>query len=486
MRSLLLLASLTLLSACALRDDDGAIDVAIIGEDEELFASGLRLSYGAQHVRAATSQGLVRMEIGGEVVPAIAERWIVTDDGASYIFRIREFDLPDGTRLTAQAVRDSLRRSLSRLGGTSLGYDLAKIRDVRALTGRVIEIRLKSPMPGFLQLLAQPELGLQIDAVAMGPMTMVREEGEGVLNALPPEARGLPEQPDWDEDVQQVRVSAADAQTASDGFNDGRFDLVLGGRIENLPIAETGALTRGTVRLDSTIGSFGLDILNTQGFLSLSQNREALAMGIDREALIQPFNIAGWASTTRLVSPGLSDESDLLGERWTNLSEDERVATARARVTQWQAANDQPVRLRLFLPSGAGADILFEGLAGQFGQIGVELTRSEDIEQADLALRDRVARYGGTRWFLNQFNCEVSRAICSEDVDFLVQLAVESNNAEEARSYLIEAETALTAFNPHIPLGAPIRWSLVRGDIEDFVENPWNVHPLFPLSRVPI
>ncbi|WP_379552655.1 ABC transporter substrate-binding protein [Qipengyuania sp. DGS5-3] len=486
MRSLFLFASLTLLSACALRDDDGAIDVAIIGENEELFSGGLRLSYGAQHVRAATSQGLVRLETGGEVVPAIAERWIVTDDGASYIFRIREFDLPDGTRLTAQSVRDSLRRSISRLGGTSMGYDLAKIRDVRALTGRVIEIRLKSPMPGFLQLLAQPELSLQIDAVPTGPMSMAREDDVGLLNALPPEARGLPARPNWDEDIQQVRVSAADAQTASDGFNDGRFDLVLGGRIENLPIAETGALTRGTVRLDSTIGSFGLDILNTEGFLALPQNREALAMGIDREALIQPFNIAGWVSTTRLVSPGLPDESELLGERWTNLTDEERIQTARARVSQWQTANDEPVRLRLFLPEGAGSDILFEGLAGQLEQIGVQLVRSEDVEGADLALRDRVARYGGARWFLNQFNCEVSRAICSEDVDFLVQLAVDSSNPEEARSYLIEAETALTVFNPYIPLGAPIRWSLVRGDIEDFVENPWNVHPLFPLSRAPI
>ena len=101
-------------------------------------------------------------------------------------------------------------------------------------------------------------------------------------------------------------------------------------------------------------------------------------------------------------------------------------------------------------------------------------------------LRDRVARYASPRWFLNQFNCAVSRGACSEDADYLVSLALDARDGVEAASYLYEAETALLATNRYIPLGAPIRWSLVRADIEAFAENPWNIHPLFPLSRAPI
>ena len=44
----------------------------------------------------------------------------------------------------------------------------------------------------------------------------------------------------------------------------------------------------------------------------------------------------------------------------------------------------------------------------------------------------------------------------------------------------------LLAANLYIPIGAPIRWSMVRAGLEGFSENPWNVHPLFPLSRAPI
>ena len=485
-RAILSLLILLTFSGCIQRDDDGAVDVAIIGDDEALFAGGLRLSYGAQKVRAATAQGLVTRAVGGEIVPAIAERWIVTDDGASYIFRIREFDLPDGSRLTAQTVRDSLQRSFSRLGGTSMGYDLAKVRDVRAMTGRVVEIRLKSPMPDFLQLLAQPELGLQISSANIGPMMLTRDGQVAVLSAMRPEERGLPQQPDWDEDLLDVRVTATDAQNASAGFGNGEYDLVLGGRVQDLPYADTGALSRGTVRLESTVGIFGLDILNSDGLLAQAEHREALSMALDREALIQPFNIGGWITTTRLVFPGLTGDTELLMERWQTLDLEERQGIARGRIAEWRAQSGEEPSLRIYLPSGPGSDTLFDQLSGQYETVGVELIRAETRELADLALRDRVARYGGARWFLNQFNCDVSPAICSPDVDFLVQLAVDTTDPAEAASYLFEAETALAAFNPHIPFGAPIRWSLVRGDIDAFAENPWNVHPLFPLSRAPI
>ena len=90
-----------LATSCTPGGDDGVLNVAIIGTTDQLFADGVRLSPPGQHIRAAQAQGLVRLDEAGNVVPAIAERWIVTDDGVSYIFRIREFDLPGGGRLQA-------------------------------------------------------------------------------------------------------------------------------------------------------------------------------------------------------------------------------------------------------------------------------------------------------------------------------------------------------------------------------------------------
>ncbi|HBM04795.1 MAG TPA: peptide ABC transporter substrate-binding protein, partial [Erythrobacter sp.] len=140
----------------------------------------------------------------------------------------------------------------------------------------------------------------------------------------------------------------------------------------------------------------------------------------------------------------------------------------------------------IHLPRGPGSDLLFDGLSENLAAIGVSTQRAAEPDAADIVLRDRVARYASPRWFLNQFNCAVSRGACSEDADYLVSLALDARDGVEAASYLYEAETALLAINRYIPLGAPIRWSLVRADIEAFAENPWNIHPLFPLSRAPI
>ncbi len=485
MRSLFAVLLSFALAACGSAVDDGVVDIAMIGPSADLFDESLRLSTGGQHVRAAHAQGLVRLDAAGQVVPALAERWIVTDDGRSYIFRIREFDLPGGGRLSARSVRDSLASTIRQLEGTSLGLDLAKVRDVRAMTGRVVEIRLDAPMPDLLQLLAQPELGLVMDGAAIGPMALAREGDVAVLDALPPELRGLPAQPDWDEDIRQIRLYGTEAQAATQGFAEGRYDMVLGGRLATLPYADPGPLSRGTIRLDAAIGLFGLDVRNTEGLLAEPTNREALAMAIDRGSLLEAFNIGGWVPTTRVVAPGLPGDTGSVPERWASRTIEQRREQAAARIAQWQATTGTTPKVTIWLPEGPGSDVLFTALSEDLATIGVTADRAPQMRGADLALRDRAARYGSARWFLNQFNCSVS-PICSEEADFLVGLGLDASSQAEEYSYLDEAEAALTATNLYIPLGAPIRWSLVRADTVGFGENPSSLHPLFPLSRAPI
>ncbi|HEU4821009.1 MAG TPA: ABC transporter substrate-binding protein [Qipengyuania sp.] len=474
------------LAACGQTNDSG-VDVAVIGEPDEMFAAGNRLGPPAQLLRAATTQGLVRLDEAGQLVPGIAERWIVTADGQSYIFRIREIDLADGKRIDARAVQQALTRAIASLDGTTLGLDLAPVRDVRAMAGRVIEIRLESPMPGLLQLLAQPELGIAIGGTPSGPMAMTRTGPRtATLVALPPEARGLPAQPDWAENVQPIRLTTETAQAATQGFSDNRYALVLGGTLATLPLADVGALSRGTVRLDSALGLFGLDVLRAEGFLADAANREALALALDREALIRPFNLAGWTATTRVVAPDLPSDSDLVTERWSGVEFEERRAVAAARVARWKAANGGALVLSLTMPQGPGANTLFAGLAAQYAEIGIDLRRTTGRQRGDLALRDRVARYAGARWFLNQFHCGMSPAICSEDVDMLVAMSLAASDPAQRARYLADAETALAAYNAFIPIGAPIRWSQVRSGVAGFAENAWAIHPLFPLARAPM
>lgn len=478
-----MILGLALIAAACGRGDGGALEVAIIGEEDDPFEEGVLLSPAGQHIRAAMVEGLVGLDAQGHVIPALADRWIVTDDGRSYIFRLREGNWPDGSELTAESARVALRNAVRALAGTSLGYDLSQIEEMRAMAGRVVEIRLRAPMPDFLQLLAHPELGLQHRSGGTGPMSLRRVGNVAVLSMMSPESRGQPENERWRENLRELRVRALPAARAISLFDDGALDVVLNGGIADLPRVNTGPLSRGTVRIDPALGLFGLSVRRAEGILANPAGREAVAMAIDRNALIAPFSVGGWTSTNRIVAPGLPTDLGTIGERWIGMTMADRREAASAQVSAWIAANEGVApEISIRLPEGPGADILFQGLSRDMAAIGITLNRGEGDEAAALELVDRVARYANPRWFLNQFNCGLRRGLCSSTADAHVEEAGMALAPAERAALLAEAEAELTALNVFIPFGHPIRWSLVRGGVDGFSANSWAFHPLPPMA----
>lgn len=473
------------LCACGPAADFGPIDVAVVGEEESLFSSGVRLSPGAQHIRAASHEGLVALDQSGQVIPAIAERWIVTDDAMSYIFRLRNSSWPSGEPVTAAQIRLLLQEKILQLEGTSLGLDLAKVVEVRAMTGRVIELRLSGPMPDFLRLLAQPELGLTLRGTGSGPMTVERDEETPIarLSMLPPEERGLPARENWRELTRDLSLKNLSARAAIDAFARGDIDLLLNGSIADFPMIDLGPLSRGAVQVDPAVGLFGLIVRSDTGLLATPARREALSMAIDREALIQPFGLGGWVSVTWIVPADLFAPAAYGSDRWPELSLEERRGVASRRIAAWAAeAGEEPV-VRIGLPQGPGGDLLFTSIAQGWRAIGVRAERVGLGEGGDLELRDRLARYSSPRWFLNQLNCTIAIGLCSEEADALVRDSLTVRDPAAKQALLVEAHRVLTDAEVFIPLGVPVRWSLVRGSVDGYQANPWGLHPLSPMAQ---
>jgi hypothetical protein len=485
-RSLGLVCAL-LLAACG-QDKDTALTVLVIGAPASPFQKGVRLSPAARLIRQATAEGLVGFDEQGQIVPGLADRWIVTDDGLSYIFRLRDGAWADGNEFDAKEVVSALRQATTALRGTPLARDLSMIDEIRSMTGRVIEIRLAAPVPNLLQLLAQPELGLTRRGQGTGPMRLRRDGDVAVLSALPPESRGLPADEKWSDVAGTVRLIALPAAAAVERFQDGDADVLLGGRFEDFPLARSIGLLRPAVLPDPVQGLFGLAVMNDEGFLSAPENREVLALAMDREALIAPLGVSGWAATTRLVAAGVADDPGTIGERWAELPMEERRAQAAARVTRWRRAQpgaDVPVRLRVGFPKGSGADLLFERVRADFGAVGIVAERVGPDDEADLRLLDAVARYPRVGWFLNQLGCVPRRGLCSFAADRLALQAQQASDPVVRAGLLSDAEAELTKANVFIPFGAPIRWSLVRGRVGGFATNRWAVHPLMPMAMRP-
>jgi len=484
---LLTLCLAVLLAACGSAKTN-VIDVAVIGEANDPFEHGIHLSPAGQLVRAATAEGLVSSDAQGRVIPALADRWIVTDDGKTYIFRLRDGTWKDGSDITAKSALKALRRAIASLRGTSLGLDLAGIEDMRDMAGRVVEIRLARPMPHFLQLVAQPELGLIHSGSGAGPMRLERENEMAVLSPIRPEELGLPAIGDWEERARDVHLTAMPGKEAVERFNRGDVDLVLGGTIVDFPYTRSVGILRGTIQLDPVTGLFGLLVTHTDGFLEEAANRETIAMAIDREALIDAFGLDGWTPTTRVVAPGLDGDPQTIGERWPNLTIDDRQAMARERISRWRKRQNDPdrtIQLRIRLPEGPGADLIFQRLAQDLGSVGLEAKRAGPKQAADLQMVDDVARYPLATWFLNRLNCRPQKGPCDPKADGYVKEALRAESEAQFSKLLADAEAKLTLANIYVPFGAPVRWSLVRGDVSEFSINSSGWHPLMPLALPP-
>jgi len=473
------------LAACDDSAEEGPLDIALIGDEESLFAQRRDLPPGARHLRAATSVGLVAVDQSGQVVPAIAERWIVTDDAMSYIFRLRDTEWPNGEKITAEEIERALSLAIDELQGSALGLDLAKVTEIRAMTGRVVEIRLSGPMPEFLRLLAQPELGLRRAEVGAGPMIVTRDEDASIarLELLPPPEGGEPLRAYEQENARALAVRAMPARDAIDAFARGQVDVLIGGTVANFPMVQLGPLSRGAIRVDPTIGLFGLSITQESGLLSNPERREALSMAIDRPELMQSFGLGGWQPTTWIVPQSLFNPLQYPASRWGALSIEQRRAIGLARIAAWERSSGVAARVTVGLPPGPGSDLLFQQLAEAWRTIGVEAVRVDSEDDAELELLDVVASYSSPRWFLNRFACSLARAFCSPEADALVRESLVQRNPLDKQSLLADAHLELVDDEVFIPLGAPVRWSLVRGAVSGYEANPWGLHPLFPLSQ---
>lgn len=486
-RILSLVAALTALGACN-GDADRPVRVLAIGDKSATYAAGARLPLAAQLLRSATAEGLVGFDEEGRVIPALANRWIVQDDGLSYIFRLRDGAWADGQAITAESARAALAQAIAAQRNTALGLDLAPIAEVRTMAGRVIEIRLSQQMPDLLHLLAQPELGLLREGRGAGPMRLLeatRKEGIAVLRPIPPEDRGSAQDERWVQRVRRLQLGALPAGLAIAMFNSGDADVLLGGRIEDFPRLGAEGVPGGAIRLDPVAGLFGLAVVRAEGFLSRPENREALAMALDRESLAGAFNLGGWIATTRVVNPGLAGDDGTVGERWFDRSLDERRALAATRVAQWRQAEGNPPPLRIAVPAGPGGDLLFERFAADFAAIGLDSRKVGLSAASDLRLVDAVARYARAAWFLNQLSCAAMRGLCSSTADRLAERARDAEDPAIRAGLLSEAEAELTKTNGFLPLGVPIRWSLVGGGATGIAPNRWNAHPLMPMAIRP-
>ncbi|TCP37398.1 peptide/nickel transport system substrate-binding protein [Sphingomonas sp. BK235] len=452
--------------------------VSVIGATPHLAGADRRaLAEPDRLLTDSLAEGLVRLDAAGQVEAGVAERWIVTDEGRSYIFRLREARWSDGQRLTAAQVVAALKRQTSARADNRLAPFLTAVSSIVEMTPEVIEIELARPRPDLLKLFAQPELALVRErprpAGGAGPMRLRPGHAAGQLltPALDPERDPDDPAPAAEDNVLLRGERAASAILR---FVERQSDLVSGGTLIDWPILRAANPAPVNVRIDPAAGLFGLAVTRRDGFLAEATNRAAVAQAIDRGDLTASVS-GDWIARETILPEQLDSAAPPAAPGWAIVLPEQRQSAARARVAAWRARAGAPApTLRLALPAGAGGTLLWARLARDLAAIGVRAVRvAPDDKAADLRLVDDVAPYDSARWYLARA-CDD----CAEPARDAIEAARLADTLEARASAIAQADRLLTDDIAFIPIARPFRWSLVALRLRQWQANARAFHPL--------
>ncbi|MEP7224369.1 MAG: ABC transporter substrate-binding protein [Actinomycetota bacterium] len=265
------------------------------------------------------------------IVPSLAERWEISDDGLRYVFHLRDgITWSDGQPLRASDVEFGIKRVLDQASpGSSVAiyfvlengqdYYLGANSDanaigVRALDNLTVEFRLVAPAPYFMSVMNRPDAGPQ-------PRHAIERDGAAWTNPERQVVSGSFEVAARSGDALVLKRRAAGSTPRSG--NVAEVELYRSAIVDALPEYERGEtdlvlvrytprladLIPGAVRPDAVLGpaswSAYIRFDHSHPVAGNLELRKALAHAIDREALaaVCPANLV--VATGGVVPPAL-------------------------------------------------------------------------------------------------------------------------------------------------------------------------------------
>ncbi len=504
---------LALLAACNGGDDARApgatLRIDVIGEFDP--AASRTVIGGPRDVLVnATQVGLVDFDAEGRVVPGLATSWRVSDDGLSYIFRLRDAQWEDERTITAGDVVAVMRRIVAPGSHHPLKPILRRIENApEVMAGRkppralgvfdplpnIVEIRLSSPQPQLLQMLAHSSMAILRRGAfppAVGAFRVVDGDSRPIRLSANPAYY----------DRSAVAVSAVEltptpeAVEAVGRFRRGAADVVTGGTIAGLIEARTVPVPQA-LRIETSYGVYGYLANARKAPVKDVRVRRALSIALDRDALVGDlFDLPLVTPVTGLVPPNLPSYGTPPAPPWTALPLDGRRAEALALLAEAGYGADKPLEIEISLPAAREHAAIAAAVARDWAAIGVKtraVTRSAAAHAKalasgnyELALVERLSPVDSGYFFLAPFTCATKTGgYCNKEADRLLDATRTMADLGARRSTLQTAEALIAADQPAIMLFVPVRWSLVHPRVSGWSDNISGAHPLSRLDVLP-
>ncbi len=314
-------------------------------------------------------EGLTRIGANGEVLPALAESWTVSDDGKVYTFKLHSgVKFHDGTDFNADDVKFSLDRARADNSVNAQKGLFAAIDTVEMVDPATVRITLKNPQSSFLY-----NMGWG-DAVIVAPET-------ADTNKEKPVGTGPFKFQNWAKGSSITLVKSDTYWGAPVSLDKAEFRIVtdaaaavpalLSGDVQAFPffdpdsVAQIQGDPRFKVMIGATEGETILSMNNKKPPFDRLQVRQAISFALDRKAIIDGASAGLGVPIGSHMSPANKAYVDLTGLYPHNVE--------KARELLKESGLENGFKATLKLPPPPYARLGGEIIASQLRDVGIDL-----------------------------------------------------------------------------------------------------------------
>ena len=463
-------------------------------------------------------EGLISEAPNGDLIPGVAERWEISDDGLVYTFYLRPAaKWSNGEPVTAGDFVFALRRSVDPATGSSYSAILSPILNaadviaakqppsalgVEALDAHTLRIRLKAPTPYFIGLLAHASAYPVHRGAVEAHGDRFPQPGKAVTNgayqirewvAL---SHILAERNPhyWDNantQIDAVKFFAIDNSEAE-------FKRYLAGELDMTESVPIPRLDWAKARLPNEYQAYpsistyyyGLN-LERAPFKDNPALRQALSMAIDRKILTEKVTRGGEIAAYGWVPPGIANYS-LQKPEWADWPHERRLAEARRLYHQsCGCTQNRPLSIELRYNTSEGHKKIASAVAAMWkAELGVRVTLINEewkvlLQNVDTKKVTQVYRAGWVGDYNDAYTfAELMHSrfglngtgYASARYDALVDAASFEADLDKRRALLQEAERVLLADQPLIPIYFYVSKRMVKPYVKEYEGNIMNHH----------
>ena len=169
-------------------DDSSQITIGIPQDIEDSLDPHKAVAAGTREVLFNVYEGLVKPNSDGDLIPAVASEYRISEDGTTYTFTLRDaVTFQNGNPVTVEDIKASIDKCADTQDGDPLVAAYSNIKEVKIVDEKTVEIILKEADTDFLAnmttaIVPKESLDQDVDPIGTGPYKFVsRSPQENII-----------------------------------------------------------------------------------------------------------------------------------------------------------------------------------------------------------------------------------------------------------------------------------------------------------------